>query len=256
MDVPKEWWRTFFSGAAVDFWLQATSEEQTQTEADFIQKMLQVSPPAHLLDVPCGGGRHSLVLAAQGYHLTGVDISPAFLDAARSKATAQRVNVQWEQRDMRDLPWPREFDGAFSFGNSFGYYEDDGNADSLKAVGRALKPGARFLLDASYITEIILPSLQEHSRYEMGEILTLAERHYDHANSRLFVEYTWIRGGQREKRSMSARLHSYREVCQLLKAADFADLQGFGSLAQEPFRLGSKRLLMIATKKGDIRFRA
>ncbi len=78
MDVPKDWWLTFFSGAAVDFWLHLTTEEQTQAEANFIQKMLQVSPPKRILDVPCGGGRHSLALAARGYGMTGVDISPGF----------------------------------------------------------------------------------------------------------------------------------------------------------------------------------
>src|SRR3954452_7525693 len=127
MDVPKEWWRTFFTGAAVEGWLQATPEEQTQGEADFILKMLQVPPPARLLDVPCGGGRHSLALAARGYRMTGVDLSSDFLAAARAQAAANSA-VTWEQRDMRDLPWPEAFDGAFSFGNSFGYADEAGNA--------------------------------------------------------------------------------------------------------------------------------
>lgn len=250
MDVPKNWWLTFFSGPAVDFWLHLTTDEQTQAEANFIQKMLQVSPPTRILDVPCGGGRHSLALAARGYGMTGVDISPAFLQAARSNAGGQPQNVRWEQREMRDLPWPREFDGAFSFGNSFGYYEDDGNAEFLKAVGRALKPGARFVLDASYITEILLPILQQRSWFEMGGVINLSERHYDHVTGRLCVEYTWIHDGQKQRRAMSARVYSYREVCQLLEDAGFTDLKGFGSLAEEPFRLGSMRLLMTATKNG------
>jgi SAM-dependent methyltransferase len=249
MDVPKDWWRSFFAGAAVDFWLQATTEDQTRAEVDFIQQMLQAPPPARLLDVPCGGGRHSLALAGRGYEMTGVDISPAFLRAARSRAAEGPGTVAWEQRDMRDLPWRQVFDGAFSFGNSFGYYEDDGNAEFLQAVGRVLKVGARFLLDASYITEVILPTLQSRSWYEVGDTLALADRHYDHVRGRLCVEYTWIRDGHREKRSMSARLYSYREVCALFEAAGFTEVQGFGSLARERFQLGSPRLLMVATKK-------
>ncbi|MCI0457529.1 MAG: class I SAM-dependent methyltransferase [Gemmataceae bacterium] len=250
MDVPKEWWRTFFTGAVVDSWLQAMPEEQTQAEADFIETMLQAPPPARLLDVPCGGGRHCLALAARGYHLTGVDLSADFLDAARSQAAARSATVRWEQRDMRDLPWPREFDGAYCFGNSFGYYEDDGNADFLRAVGRALKPGARFLLDASYITEILLPTLQTRNWYELGETVALADRHYDPATGRLYVEYTWIRDGRREKYAMSARLYSYGEVCRLLEGGGFTVVQGFGSLDQGPFRLGSERLLLVATQEG------
>src|SRR5215472_9529427 len=101
MNAPSELWRTFFSGRSVEMWLQAIPEEQTKQEADFIERKLQVSPPARLLDVPCGGGRHALALAARGYVVTGVDISSDFLNAARAGAVERSVQVSWEQRDMR-----------------------------------------------------------------------------------------------------------------------------------------------------------
>jgi hypothetical protein len=147
---------------------------------------------------------------------------------------------------MRDLPWREEFDGAFCFGNSFGYDEDEGNAAFLQAVARTLKVGARFVLDVSYISEVLLPSLQERSWYPIDDILVLAERSYDPLQGRLQVEYTSIHDGQIAKRAMSARLYSYREMVQLLKAAGFGDVQGFGSLTKEPFKLGSPRLLLTA----------
>jgi SAM-dependent methyltransferase len=249
MNAPDDWWRTFFSGTSVEMWLQATPQEQTEQEADFIQKGLQVPPPGRLLDVPCGGGRHALALAGRGYAVTGVDLSPDFLEAARAGAAARPVAVAWEQRDMRDLPWAQEFDGAYCFGNSFGYLDDAGNADFLKAVARALKPGARFVLDASYITEVLLPALQARAWYQAGDVITLADRRYDHAHGRLEVEYTWIRHGRVEKQAMSARLFSYREVAGLFEAAGFGELRGFSSLAGEPFRLGASRLLLVGTRQ-------
>jgi SAM-dependent methyltransferase len=242
MIVPEQWWQSFFSGVIVDSWLRATSEEQTRLEADFIEDMLQVKPPAKLLDVPCGGGRHSVALAARGYQMTGVDIAPEFLDAARS----HQAEVAWEQRDMRDLPWPRQFDGAFCFGNCFGYLDDDGNFAFLKAVANALKPGGRFVLDVSYITEL-LPMMQERTWYRLGDLLGLAERHYDPVQGRLQVEYTYIKEGQIDKRAMSTRIHSCREVHDLFRRAGFTQLQAFGSLSKEPFKVGSQRLLMAAT---------
>ena len=77
----------------------------------------------------------------------------------------------------------------------------------------------------------------------------LAQRRYDPTDSRLDVEYTLIRGTETEKRSMSARIYSFRELVDLLKAAGFAEVQGYGSLTREPFRLGSSRAVMIATKR-------
>jgi SAM-dependent methyltransferase len=250
MTAPHDWWRTFFSGAMAEFWLRATTDEQTRQEAEFIEQTLQVSPPARLLDVPCGGGRHCLALATRGYELTGVDLSTDFLGAARSAAAARAATVQWEQREMRQLPWQGAFDGAFCFGNSFGYDEDDGNAEFLKAVARALKPGSRFILDVGYVTEVLLPSLQERAWYELGDMLVLADRHYDPAQGRLHVEYTVIRDGRREKAAMSARLYSYRELVQLFRGAGFGDVEGFSSLTREPFKLGSRRLLLVGRKGG------
>src|SRR5437867_1727217 len=138
MNAQPDWWKTFFSGLAVEMWLRAMPEEVTQRDTDFIRAKLQVSPPAKLLDVPCGGGRHSLALATAGYHITGVDISPSFLEATRSQAAERQLLVQWEQREMSDLPWPSAFDGAFCFGNSFGYGDDSDNVRFLQAVSHAL----------------------------------------------------------------------------------------------------------------------
>jgi SAM-dependent methyltransferase len=243
-----DWWRTFFHGAMAESWLMATPEEATRREADFVQTVLQVAPPARLLDVPCGGGRHSLALAARGYDVTAVDLSPTFLEAARSKPAPPAGRVAWEQRDMRDLPWPGAFDGALCMGNSFGYLDDDGNEAFIRAVARALKPGARFVLDTGYLTEGLLPVLQERAWYEMGGILVLADRRYDPADGRLHVEYTSVRDGKVEKWPMSARLHTYREVCRLFDQAGFTDLRGYGSLAQEPFTFGSRQLLLVGTR--------
>jgi SAM-dependent methyltransferase len=248
MTVAPDWWKTFFSGPAVESWLLATSNEQTRSEADFIQGALRATPPARILDVPCGGGRHAHALAARGYNMTGVDLSNEFLAAARSLATEKPGTITWENREMRDLPWAGQFQGAYSFGNSFGYLDDQGNAQFLKAVANSLEPAARFVLDTSYILEILLPSLQERSWYPVGDYLWLSQRRYEPEESRLYVEYTWIRDGKIDKRSMSARLYSYREILGLFAAAGFGDVQTFGSLTREPFRLGSNRLLVLATK--------
>jgi SAM-dependent methyltransferase len=249
MDTPVDWWRTFFEGAIVDLWLRTPTAEQTGQEVTFLQEELQVPPPARLLDVPCGGGRHSRELARRGYDMTGVDLSAGFLDAARSEATEGPGAIDWEPREMRDLPWPGRFDGAFSFGNSFGYLDDEGNAEFLNSVARTLKPGARYVLETGYVAECLLPVLQARAWYRVGDILMLADRRYDHVEGRLHVDYTLIRDGKVVTRPMSARLYTYREILRLLDEAGFGDVRGYGSLAREPFKLGSSNLLLTARKK-------
>lgn len=248
MNSQKEWWEDFFS----DLWLSAQKElktdEQTSFEVDFIQETLQLMPYSKVLDVPCGVGRHSIGLAARGYQVTGVDITLPFLSDAQREATKQRLAITWGHCDMRDLPWKGEFDGAFCFWGSFGYFDDNGNADFLRAVSRALKPGAKFLLD-THIVETLLPNLlQENSWRRVGETLMLEERHYDHVLGRTNTEWTLLQDGRIFKNLTSIRLYTYRELCQLLEKFDFADLEGYGSLGRDPFQLGSSRLYLLATR--------
>lgn len=247
--IAKEWWRDFFGGIAVDLWLRVPTAEQTCSEVDFIQKVLQLPPRARVLDVPCGGGRHSLELTARGFEVTGVDLSTDFLQAARKQATERQLSVDWQQREMSDLPWQSEFDGAFCFGNSFGYLDEAGNARFLAAVGRALKPGARFVLDIGVVAESLFPAFVERRWFPVGDILFLSHGRYDPVRARLDTDYTFIRDGKIETRSASTRVYTYRELVQLLQQSGFSECQGYGSLPEEPFRLGSPRLLLVATRR-------
>jgi len=218
--VSSNWWEHFFQGAAVELWLHAVPPEHTVREAGTIATLLDAPPGGELLDVPCGGGRLSLALAAKGYRLTGVDWSEQFLAHARS-ATGEH-QVTWERRDMRDLPWPARFDGAFCVGNSFGYLDDEGNAAFLRSVASALKPGARFVLETPMVLENILEHLQDRPWWKVGDVYLLVANHYDAMRSRLEIEYTHVTNGRAESQWGSHRAYSLRELIALIESAGFA----------------------------------
>jgi len=208
--MPTNWWKDFFHGVALDFWRAVMSDEQTRAEADFIQKQLQPSAGAKILDVPCGNGRLSIELARRGFLLTGVDIASEFIAEAKTKSSEDNLAIDLHQRDMRDLPWSSEFDGAFCFGNSFGYLDDEANADFLAAVSQTLKPGARFILDAPAIAECLLPHFVEKRTFELGGITATIDTRYDHEQSRMFPSFTFVRNGIEDKRSSSQRVYTYK----------------------------------------------
>jgi SAM-dependent methyltransferase len=243
------WWKDFFHGIALDFWRAVVSDEQTSAEADFIQKQLQLTAGAKLLDVPCGNGRLSIELARRGFQPTGVDIASEFIAEAKTAAIKCGVKVDFHERDMRDLPWTGEFDGAFCFGNSFGYLDDQGNADFLKAVWRVLQPGAKFLIDTGSIAECLLPLFKEHRSLEVGGITLVADSIYDQAQGRMFTEYSFVRDGQTDKRPSSQRIYTYRELSGLLREAGLEPIAAYASLTTEPFKLGAQRLLMVSEKR-------
>src|SRR5437762_102596 len=100
MNIENDWWRHFFDGLAVEFWLRMTPESATQEEADFIERMIKAPKGAELLDIPCGGGRHAMALASRGYRMTGLDLSPTFLRAAQNLARERGQTVTWREQPM------------------------------------------------------------------------------------------------------------------------------------------------------------
>ena len=241
MDVQANWWEHFFEGLPVKLWLEALSHEHTESEADAIARWLSAPLGADLLDVPCGGGRLSLALAERGYRLTGVDVSREFLEHARSCDDTERVS--WEHREMRDLPWPGRFDGAFCVGNSFGYLDDEGNAAFLRAVASSLKPGARFILETPMVLENLLGHIRDRSWWQVGNVHLLVENRYDHQRSRLEIDYTFVSDGRVETRSGSHRAYSFRELVQLIEAA------GFSVELDRPWTRDAHSLTFIAVRK-------
>lgn len=241
MTVETNWWEHFFAGLAVKLWVAAVSPEQTSSEADTLARLLGVAPGAELLDVPCGAGRLSLALAGRGYRLTGVDVSPEFLQHARSHDNA--ATVSWEQREMRDLPWPGRFDGAFCVGNSFGYLDDEGNAAFLRAVAAVLKPGARFVLETPMVLENLLGHLQERPWWKVAEMYLLVRNQYDHTRSRLDIEYHFVSNGVVEVRHGSHRAYRYAELCELIERS------GFDLTVATPWTRGAHTVTFIATRR-------
>jgi SAM-dependent methyltransferase len=246
--MPKHWWENFFHGVALDFWRAAISDEQTRAEADFIQKQLQMTNSPKVLDVPCGNGRLAIALARRGFESTGVDLAAEFIAEAKSSAMAAGVEVDWHNQDMRNLPWAGEFDGAFCFGNSFGYLDDAANADFLKAVSQTLKAGRRFILDAPAVAESTLPNFQSQRSIELAGIKVSIEHRYDHEQGRMFNDFIFTRDGIEDKRPSSQRIYTYRELTELLRAAGLETVASYGSLTEEPFKLDAQRLLLVATK--------
>jgi len=243
-----EWWQTFFSGVVLDMWQQAIPPEYTKVEADFISHLLRLPDGARILDAPCGEGRIARELAAKGYQIVGADLAEEFLAAARAAAKQRNLTMEFELADVRSLSFQGDFDGAVCWGNSFGYFDDAGNAAMLRSLAQALKPGGRLVLDASSNAESRLPSFQQHEWSKIGDFLFLEENEYDHAQGRMITHYTFIRDGKEETRTGSHRFYTYREISKMLEEVGFAHVESYASLSKEPFKLGANQLLVEAIK--------
>jgi SAM-dependent methyltransferase len=243
------WWSTFFSGLTLELQRQPWPHDQTQQEADFIRRTLDLPMGAKIADVPCGNGRLTLALNAQGFQIFGIDQTASIIESARISARERGSDATFEVADMRKLPWDSEMDAVVCFGNSFPYFDDNGNEEFVRAVCVALKPGGQLLLETGLAAESILAHPLSRDWYSVGDILMLREPRYLPVESRLEVEYTFVPAGQKESRIASYPIYTCRGLVTLFQDCGFAVVSLFGSLAGDPYALGSRILYLHARKE-------
>ena len=246
--MPRESWEAFFAGPWLDVQRRFATEEDNRRQADLIERHLGLRPGSTVLDVPCGDGRLSLELASRGHVVTGVDFNEAILQAGRRAAIERGVSVEWECRDMRDLPWPERFDGAFCYWGSFGYFDEQGDVAFARGVAAALKPQGRFLIETQ-VVETLLPMFQHRSWEHEESLVVLEDRHWDHEQGRLEDRWTFLREGEAPQTARSSmRIYTYRELCTLLVGAGFGSFLGLDARSGESFSMGSRRLILVGMK--------
>src|SRR5882724_2143837 len=153
--VPDNWYETFFTAPFNEFWAAVFPEPVTEREVSCIDRHLNVGKGAHVLDAPCGSGRHSVELARRDYRVTGIDISDDAVVRAQNAARAAGVRVDFTCVDMQHLRTDDRFDGAICMGNSFGYFPHAGMQRFVQSLHSALKPGARLIIDTGTTAESI-----------------------------------------------------------------------------------------------------
>jgi SAM-dependent methyltransferase len=244
------WYEDFFDGLAMDLWRGAFAPEETEAEADWIAAALGVAPGAALLDVPCGEGRHALALARRGYRMTGIDLSRPNIERAERESRETGLDVRWRRADMRRIDATAAYDGAYCFGNSFGYLSHEGMVEFVRALSSALVPGARFVLDTGMAAESILPESIGRLWMELGGVLLLVDNRYEVGTSRLVTDYTFVQDGAIEKKSGSHQVYTVAELDRLLGGAGLRTRSLHGGIDGSPFEVGSSRLLLTAEKIG------
>ncbi|WP_436925561.1 class I SAM-dependent methyltransferase [Halosimplex amylolyticum] len=100
--------------------------------------------PRQTLDVGCGTGVVSLLLAALGHDVTGVDFAPAMLERARTKAARAGLPVGFVRGDAERLPVPDDAVDLLTARHLVWTLPDPQGA--LREWRRVVEPGGRLVL--------------------------------------------------------------------------------------------------------------
>ena len=127
-----------------------------QIVGESLCEALDLRSGERVLDIAAGNGNATLAAARRWCDVVSTDYVPTLLERGRARASAEGLQVQFEQADAESLPYPdNSFDVAMStFGVMFTPDQDKAAAEMV----RACKPGGRIGLanwtPGSFVGEI------------------------------------------------------------------------------------------------------
>lgn len=212
---------------------------------DEIELLARPAPGAAVLDACCGPGRHSIEFASRGYKVTGIDITEAYLEAARESAYGL-ASARFIHADVREFEMPGAFDLAINLYTSFGYFADP--AEDLAALRRlreALKEGGALVLETTG-KETAARDFTEGESFERGGWEVRTEFTVVGAWEGLRNRWMLSRGDEKVDRAFVLRLYSGTELRAALLDAGFAEVRIYGGLDGSPYDQAAKGLVALA----------
>lgn len=101
-----------------------------------------------ILDLGCGPGLYSEILAQKGHQVTGVDFSKNSIEYASNEAKKKQLDINYLNQDYTKLVLPEnEFDLVLLIFTDFGPLLPDQREQLLEKVKSVLKPGGLFIFD-------------------------------------------------------------------------------------------------------------
>jgi ubiquinone/menaquinone biosynthesis C-methylase UbiE len=153
MNAPKQasWdpiWEKLFSS-------QAWGKYPPEHVVRFVARNFYEHPSrkdVRLLDVGCGPGSNTWLMAREGFSVSAIDGSPSAIQKTTDRLAEENCTAELKNGDVVQLPWPdNTFDGAIdNFSLCANRYEAFGQA--VSEIWRVLKPGGK-VLSASFTTE-------------------------------------------------------------------------------------------------------
>lgn len=129
-----------------------TNDVDYKATVAFYQQILQKEglQPATAVDLACGTGSVTWLLAEKGLDVTGVDISEEMLCVAAQKSSESGVRPVFVRQKLQQLRLPRGVDLAVCALDSLDYITDPNACrEAIRRVYRVLNPGGCFIFDVN-----------------------------------------------------------------------------------------------------------
>lgn len=140
----EDWFTDWFNTPYYHILYKDRNDADAQLFMKNITSFLALSKDTHILDLPCGKGRHAVFLNSLGYKVTGGDLAENSIEYAKQ---FENETLHFNVHDMRK-PFRKNYDAVFNLFTSFGYFEDDKeDILILQNIKNGLTKGGYFVFD-------------------------------------------------------------------------------------------------------------
>ena len=226
--------------------------------AEFLQERLREYgiTDGLMLDLACGTGRMTTLMAGRGFDLIGVDSSMDMLQIARERGSEKADSCLYLLQDMREFELYGTVRSVISVCDSINYVtEEEDLLHVFSLVNNYLDPGGIFLFDFNTehkYRDVVGESVIAEDRDDVSFIWYNEydeEEHLNYIDLSVFVQ---------EKDDLFRKFqeqhvqkgYTLERICQLLKGAGLLFLKAYDGYTMEPAREDSERIVVAAREQG------
>lgn len=208
-----------------------------------------------VLDLACGTGVITCRLAAKGYELIGVDISPEMLMEANARAGEYECPVapMFVNQDLRELDMYGTSDAAICSFDGFNYITPEEIADVFRRVSYFVRPGGVFIFDVN--TEEKFRKMDGMTYIDEAEDFFCAWRtdYYEEERECVYCVDIFRSVGELWERTSEEHVeytHDPARLKLLLEENGFESVEFYGELSFEAPEEDEERVFVCCRRKG------
>ncbi len=214
---------------------------------DFVEQELPKTT-GQILDLACGAGRLAVMLAQNGYQVSGVDLSEEMLALAEMHAREADLAIPFMQGNMLDLSALGQYSAVTCFADSFCYLQDEAQVlQAFKEVYQHLENDGKFIFDVitPYQTDEVYPGyMYNYTTEDQAFIWSSFTDEFEHSAVHELTFFVWneaLASYERVSEIHHERTYELEVYQRLLTQAGFKDITvsadfGKGELTLETTR--------------------
>jgi SAM-dependent methyltransferase len=248
------WWARYFDEEYLREYEPVFTLERDRREVARLIEVLGLPAGSRVLDVPCGQGRHSHLLAETGFLVDGLDLSTTLLARARKRGTGP--SLRYHRGDMRDLPaeWTGRFDAVLNLVTSFGFFDDPADDQRvLDEFSRVLVSGGTLVWHGASRDGVMSRFLDRDWWQTSDGTLHAQERTFDPLSGVLTIESRWSGPAGSGAREHRIRLYTATRLAEICALAGFIVEEAYDGWRDRPLARHSSEMLLVARKRESLR---